>query len=256
MLTIRPQQEEAFRQAALRRFEDDMVAHLNKFAPKHCEVIGEPAVRSVIRLGMERAKQYGFTNRGPVRFYLELMFMFGSHFDRDPQLVWASDILNDSGETDQQRRAERLHESTMEYLNGVVGAKREYYLAALRRLNTASLEDFPICGVDAEEVGLRGLKMIYPQKCEFVGEKCLRLLIQHGITLARSYSVATVPGVALFVSLAFALGYGFADDPQFPWVSAVLKDGTVPNPQDLTERLSKRARAYLAGVLAQSQTEE
>lgn len=255
MLTIRPQQVEAFRHAALRGFEDDMVAHLNKFAPKHCKVIGEPAVRTVIRLGMERAEQYGFTNRGPVRFYLELMLMFGTYFDKDPQLLWASEILNDRGETDQQPRAERLHESTMKYLNGVVGAKREYYLAALRRLNTVSLEDFPICGADAEEVGLRGLKMIYPQKCEFVGEKCLRLLIQHGINLARSYSVANVRGAALFVFLAFALGYRFADDPQFPWISTVLKDATLVDHKDPTERLGRRAGAYFAGVLAQSKTE-
>src|SRR5207302_709278 len=72
MLEIRSEQITVFEQAALEAFEDEMVEHLKKFSPEHCEVMGEPRVRSVIQLGMARAKTYGFTNRGPVRFYLEM----------------------------------------------------------------------------------------------------------------------------------------------------------------------------------------
>ena len=90
MWTIRQEQAEAFRQNALQKFEDEMVEHLQGFASGHWMVIGEKTGRLVIQLGLKNAGQYGFTNRGPVRFYIELMFMFGSYFDTDPQYPWAN----------------------------------------------------------------------------------------------------------------------------------------------------------------------
>src|SRR5215510_13947025 len=109
MLTIRSEQADAFRQAALQKFEDEMVVHLKTSYAEHWKVMGEVAGRCVIQLGIERAKKHGFTNRGPVRFYIELMFMFGSYFDSDPQHPWASHVLNDPESVDQSVRADRLY---------------------------------------------------------------------------------------------------------------------------------------------------
>src|SRR4051794_26634806 len=80
VLTIRNEQVEAFRLAALRAFEDDMVRDLKGFAPAIYETRGEPILRQLIRVGIGRAKGYGFTNRGPVRLYIELMVLFGCDF--------------------------------------------------------------------------------------------------------------------------------------------------------------------------------
>jgi hypothetical protein len=249
MLTIRRQQQQAFQRAALRRFEDEMVEHIKKFAQKHCEVIGEPAVRSVIRLGMARAKQYGFTNRGPVRFYLELMFMFGSFFDGDPQLPWVMQILNDRAMQDQMVRAERLHGMTMEYLIYVVGPNKEYYMEALRRISQARVEDFPVTDGDIENAAVRALNTLYPQKCEYVEQARLRALIQGCLKEAKDHGVSTWKGVLLFILLAFTLGHGCASDPQFPWIGATLDNAPVGDPDARTERLYKKATAYLAGAL-------
>ena len=41
-------------------------------------------MRREIRFGLERAGSYGFTIRGPVRFYIELMVRLGCDFDTDP----------------------------------------------------------------------------------------------------------------------------------------------------------------------------
>jgi len=250
MITIRHEQQQAFQQASLQRFEDEMVEHLKQFAPKHCEVIGEPAVRNVIRLGMERAKQYGFTNRGPVRLYLEVMFMFGSFFDGDPQLPWVVEILNDRAKPDQMGRADRLHVRTMEYLNDVVGPNKEYYMEALRRISRGRAEHFPVSGGDLENAAVRALTTLYPQKCEYVGQARLRALIQGCVKDATEHGVSTLKGVSLFIVLAFTLGYGYASDPQFPWIGATLDDALVGDPTARVERLYKKATAYLAGALA------
>ena len=93
MLVIRPEQMEVFKEAALRSFESEMVAHLAEFSPPLFKAIGEEQMRKAIQFGIDRAGSYGFDFRGPVRLYLELMLLFGSHFDTDPQYPWAAAIL-------------------------------------------------------------------------------------------------------------------------------------------------------------------
>src|SRR3954454_24480566 len=93
MWTIRSEQFDVFEQAALSHFEDDMVRHLREFAPAHAKGVGDAGLRRVIRVGIERAKSYGYSLRGPVRFYIELMIQFGSDFDTDPLLPWAGEHL-------------------------------------------------------------------------------------------------------------------------------------------------------------------
>lgn len=54
MIEIRDEQMSVFESAALRKFEDDLLEYLN-FAPRHGEVIGEPAVCRPVQSGLERS---------------------------------------------------------------------------------------------------------------------------------------------------------------------------------------------------------
>ena len=250
MLIIRKEQMEAFEQSAIRNFENEMVRHMKKFSPLHCKVIGDNGVREVIRLGIDRAEKYSLTNRGPVRFYIELMFMFGSDFDTDPQLPWAGKILNDPMAMDQMEQADQVHEKTTDYLDNVAGPVNAYTLDALRGIRRAASEDVTFSGEAFESGMLSQMKRMYPQKCKYVGDAPLRMLIQRGIELATTSSVTTTRGVALFVVLMFALGHGFSDDPLFPWASRTLKDPKIVDPDKRAQRLEDKAITYLDRVLA------
>lgn len=249
MLIIRAQHMEVFRHVTLRAFEDQMVAHLYQFAKRHCEVIGEQNVREVIRLGMERAKMYGLTNRGPVRFYIELMFMFGIAFDTDPQLPWVQEILNSPETQDQMERADRLYDKMIEYLAKVAGRNNEYAIKALRAIHNRVSLPFSFSKELFESEMLSEMKRIYPQKCFYTGEPPLRELIHEAVASAEAYSIQTMRGVALFVVLMFALGHGFAQDPLFPWISRTLQDPRVIGPDQRAERIEAKAVAYLDQVL-------
>lgn len=82
---------------------------------------------------MTRAKAYGFTNRGSIRLFIEMIFLFGSGFDTDPQYPWAATILADSSE--QMYRAERLYEKIIDYQEKVSGANAVNTIEALRRVS-------------------------------------------------------------------------------------------------------------------------
>jgi len=250
MLKIRKEQIDVFEQAALCNFEDLMVEHLKQFAPKHAEVLGEPRVRQVITLGMERARKYGFTNQGPVRFYLELMFMFGSDFDTDPQLPWAHETLKDAVSSNQMALADELYDKAMDYFNRVVGPNYEYEIAALHKVSRERYENLPRSDRNFGDEVAERLRKLYPQKCDYLGELKLRLLIPRASELAEKYSVTDSIGESVFIGLMFALGHGCTADPQFPWIEATLRDAAIGDPNKCIERLYGKFMTYLNTGLA------
>jgi len=249
MLVIRDEQLQMVQQNSLGEFENELVEHMKGFAPKHSEVIKDEGVHDVVRLGIERSKKYGFTNRGPVRFYVEMMFMFGSDFDSDFQMPWAGGTLNNEAIKDQTQRADILHDKMLEFVEEVYGPEDKYSLEAMRRMNQARVEDYNFTKQDFDRQVAAALRHIYPQKCNYMGDETLAALVKRGRERARSYSIVSVNGTALMPALMFALGHGFDNDPLFPWVSKTLKDDSVPDPNERAERLQRKMKVYLGEAL-------
>lgn len=252
MWTIRQEQIDAFRQAALQQFEDEMVEHLKEFAPRHWKVMGEQDGRKAIRLGIERAEKYGFTNRGPVRFYIELMFMFGSDFDTDPQYPWAREVLKSPTEMDQMLRADQLYERMEEYSSKVSGPNRRYLGEAMERLSHATPGDFIRPDMSLQQSILQGLKSIYPKKCDYLGDKVLDALVSHAFKIGQHYNFTTEKGQMLMVALVFAAGHGFPNDPMYSWIARRMDSKRWPDPTRRADELHSKAILYLKYILQQS----
>jgi hypothetical protein len=249
VLTIRKEQVEALDRASRVAFEDETVGHLMRLAPRLGEIYGEPRFREVVRLGIERAEGFGFTNRGPVRLYAELMVILGSEFAVDPLLPWAAEALNAPDVPDQMHRADRLYRSAVDYLDAVVGADDHHLIDALRRLDGAQFTGYPIEADDYEDYALGRLRSIYPQKCDCAGERALRELVRRGFERAESHGARTSLGVCLFIVLPFVLGHGVFVDPFYPWVARALEDPALPDPGKRVERLLTRTKTYLGEAL-------
>jgi hypothetical protein len=250
MLTIRTEQVEAFRQHHLQKFEDDMVQHLKKFAPRHWKVMGEPDGRRVIRLGIEQARKHGLTNRGPVRFYIELMFMFGSYFDIDPQYPWASTVLANPEAADQSVRADRLYAAMNEYMARVVEPEREHMKMAARRLSDTRFEDLLPAGSNLEDGILQILRELCPTRCKYLGESALKRTIQYGFELATKYEFTSDKGKVLMMTLALSVGHGFADDPLNGWILRRLHKPRWTDPNKQVDELYSKSQIYLKHILA------
>lgn len=246
MLVIRQQQVLSLREETLKNFENKMVEHFStEFAPRHCKVIGENGVREVIKFGMKNAERYGFTNRGPVQLFIEMMFMFGGHFDTDPQYVWASEILNDAQMPDQMERSEKLYDETLIYLNKVAGEKREHVINAFRQIEQTNFEEVLDLTKEIEPQVKVWLKRIYPQKYEFTGEEKINQVIERGKSTAAGFQITSASGRALCIGLSFAMGHGFAEDPLFPWINLTLTDEKFEDPNEKAERLYRKVKIYV-----------
>jgi hypothetical protein len=121
MIAIRPEQMKVLSEAALKSFEDRMMAHLTGFFPRQCKEMGEKKTREAIHRGIAKAKQYGIVSEHDVCVYIDVMFEYGSDFDVDPELPWASQILADRDMPTPTYRINRLFDAAM--ANRKSGAK-------------------------------------------------------------------------------------------------------------------------------------
>ena len=251
MLVIRPEQMKSFEQAALRRFEDEMVAHSKGFSPRLCEVIGDEQLRVAVRSAISRAMAYGFSNRGPIRLFIEMMFLYGSAFDTDPQYPRVGEILRTPG--DQMWRAERIHQGHLDYLEKVSGPGAVNVHNALKDLAIFAQMPIRFSLNDFVPGMLEEMNNFFPQKVAYVGEAGLKSLIHEGRAEARKYGLPPLRGEVLLVVLMFAFGHGCTEDPLYPWISRTLRDERLADPVARAARLEKKAITWLEHVNARNE---
>jgi hypothetical protein len=240
VLVIRESQLEALAQAALRRFEDEMVAHLGRHAERLAALRGEAALRALVRTGIARARGHGFVQRGPIRLYLELMLAFGAAFDTDPQYAWAHAALAPAPGSDPMARAEALHGLALDYFACVAGPANGHALRALDRVCATLPQPGPMSAEQADAA----LREIYPEKYAFAGSEALQRLAQRA--LERAHAAALADGAGVLLALMYAFGHGVASDPMYPWIRNTL-ERALPAPQKLA-RLRSKALLYAAAV--------
>jgi hypothetical protein len=246
MLKIRKDQYEELGKVSLKRFEDSMVEHIKEFFPKYYEIHKEPLIRKIIQYGVDRAESYGFETQRDTPFFIDLMFLLGSHFDEDTQYPWAPKILTNESIADPISRADKLYDTAMEYIDQSAGIENEYLGRALLKAREISIEDFaqsPTANVG--DVTATQLQKIWRKKCQQMGETNLRKLIRDGIDSAKGYNITTERGIVLYTSLMFLLGSGFDKDPQFPWAVKILNDQSISTESTMIDRLYKEAMAFL-----------
>ena len=244
-MKIRKEQMEAFSEAGAQHFEDHMVEYLWEYFPGQCEVLTEDVVRTVIRHGMERAGNHEIETERDLSYYITLMFLLGSHFDEDPQVPWAADMLADENLRDDLYRLDRLYARAMEYLDEAAGENDEH-LDELARLHGKSIDDLQDDGEgDFETRMLAQLRSLYSKKLEALGEDIARALLKTGRKQAKGHGLTADRSAGVFISLMFLLGSGFDVDPQFPWAAEVLGDRSIRGEDARTDALYAAAQAYL-----------
>jgi hypothetical protein len=221
VLTLGAEQMDAVARQEASEFARAMVAHLRAFAPEHATRIGDAALLRVVALGIERAAPYGFTWRGPVKLYLEMMILFGSAFDTDPMLPFAGRILADGSEDDQMGRAELLHGRAEGFFHAVFGPDYAYERAAMARLSAEHFDDLPKPPAFTD-AAIERAREIYPEKVMVVGAGPLRALLSRAASDASKLGFSSQSGVAVIAGMMFAFGHGCLSDPQLPWIARGL----------------------------------
>jgi hypothetical protein len=246
-MIIRKAQADELSKIPLQTFEDEMVVHLAEFSPELFNVIKEEQLRIAVRIGIQKAEKYGFTFRGPIRLYLEMMLLFGSHFDSDPQYPWAKEILQK--DTPQMERAEELFEKILDYQKNVSGENGANTKKALREMLAVSKNPPEISEATFDADARREMNRAFPQKFDYVGEEGIRGIIEESTAEAKNYQFPTLRGKALLIILKFAFGHGCTNDRLYPWIHRTLTDEKIVEPEVRSNRLEKKAVTWLEHVI-------
>jgi hypothetical protein len=249
MLVIRKEQVDILRDGMMKEFEDEMVAHLAQFSPPLYKVLKEEQTREAVRFGFKQADRYGFTLRGPIRLYLEMMLLFGSHFDTDPQYPWAREILVDKHSIAQMQRADWLYEKIVDFLEKVSGPNGEYTRKAMENLREIGNKPLNLPESDYDDTLRREIYRFFPQKVDYIGNENLLELIRQARLEARKYDFPSTRGDTLMAVLKFAFGNGCGNDPLYPWIERTLTDDKIVDAKARAERLEKKSMTWLDHVL-------
>ncbi|MBX3635766.1 MAG: hypothetical protein KF683_10330 [Rubrivivax sp.] len=249
MLVIRSEQMRLLGLAELEVFKQDLARHLAGFAPELFALRGESVFRAVVDQGVSRAARYGFTHRGPLRFFVECMVAYGVEFDTDVQIQGLQDVLVRSHANGQQWHADQAFAAVRRYQIQTRGRDNAYAIEALRRLGAylAWLDSLPDAGLEAELLQL--MASIHPEKFGFVGPALLGRLITQARQEAARHGIEQPSGVGLLCGLMFALGHGITRDPLYPWVNDSLAQPPARDAAWRIESLRRKTRLYLTAVL-------
>ncbi|HEY8086268.1 MAG TPA: hypothetical protein VIF09_00435, partial [Polyangiaceae bacterium] len=173
MLTIRDAQMEAFRRAARARFARRLTDHFLSAYPRESrQAEGRPGVAAFVDVGMTRAAEHGFKTEALVSRYVSLMFMLGVDFDRDPQIPWVRELLDDPGFDEAELRMDQASQAVTEYLGETGGTDAGLVVRAMVRAREFELDRLPRA-MDSgwEPAMLEIFEWIYPEKHAVQGDE-------------------------------------------------------------------------------------
>jgi hypothetical protein len=245
MIVIRQAQVDAFNSASQADFERKLAKGLVDKFPR-CEAIyGEAALTAMVRLGIERAKEHGLQAEPDLQRYLWLMLLFGSHWERDPQIAWAAASLAASATTTPSERITRLWEQAEAWRQRVMGPNDSLYLAALRSIEGKSVEDLCNNSSRSQRDLLIQLAAMYPRRFTEVGEQALYDLTRLAVEACRPFDLLDRWAVVLITELMFLFGAGVMTDPLHPWAAASLKGAETLGIDQKLERVLAAAKAKI-----------
>jgi hypothetical protein len=95
MLEIREEQVKIFQTEARRKFESQMVSHLDQLFPERCRELGEEKIREMIQYGVKHATTYRIISHRHVCRFIDLLVLLGRDFETQLSLNEFQAILND-----------------------------------------------------------------------------------------------------------------------------------------------------------------
>jgi hypothetical protein len=233
MLTIRDAQMRALAAEREAEFTARAIAHLQRWMPQHCAMLGDTALPAVVAHGWRKARSHGLGAECTVLSYLDTMCVLGSHFDADPLLPQIAAILAEPEGVDPRERGDRMYVAVWAHVDAVVPDYRDAQgkprTEGLVRLLRAA-RGWPREGA-ADDVTLVALLSPllaehFPAKLALVGGvAAVPALVQRARARVACHGLCQPRSLATFAVLLFVLGHGFDDDPLLQWIPPVLAAG-------------------------------
>jgi hypothetical protein len=250
MILIRNAQLEMLSKPADDLFIQSAIDHIFKFSPATCTTIGIERVRKTINYCLVKATRYGFTTQGQVLFFLDCMYSFGSEFDSDPTLAWASEVLRNTSSPDV--KSSLLYERMVEFTTNIYGNNHGNVISGLETLVELFKTPQELSKETFEYTMLTLLYKVFPARCVHCGDQILRSLIQKGVHDVDMIGIDSLRVKVTVIFLMLFVGHGVLNDTIYYWIGETLKNKR--EHEDSTDRsyiFEKTVSAFLDKTLAE-----
>ena len=221
-MRIRQEQIDAFTTATQADVELSLRRGLSQQFARCEEEHSSEALNALVRLGIERAAAHALEAEADVQRYLWLMVLFGSDWERDPQVQWTAPVLAPSEGTTPSERIGKLWEQAQAWRQRVRGQNDIHYQAALRSIEGKSVDDLCKNPSRSQRDLLIQLASMWPGKVAEVGDQPLYDLTRLAVDGCKPFELMDRWAVVLFAELMFLFGAGFVLDPLYPWAAEAL----------------------------------
>lgn len=232
--------DESAEKMAKENFLNEIMPYLQRNYSYICQYTPNHELREYLYSLVEQAEEIGFTQRGPVRFFVDMTIVLGSNFITDPSYYWISQFLEEHQSLDQLEMSMLLHKKVNHYLNQVMSDEyqrwkqiKENLLFLINQNKQEPEYTFYITGF--EEYILRKLALIYPEKYHLLSEEALaHFVLQAREKAQQNYSFRGSKEELFVIVLMFIFGHEFDQTPLLAWAK--------------THREKSNEYGYIAGI--------
>ncbi len=165
-----------------------------------------------------QAKHYGFETTRDIRSFIELSFVLGVNFEKDPQLAWASQILLNP-QYSPWEKITKLQKRAQFHLERVLECGVKFPIKPYQQLRTKYFDILQQSNLQAGQV-LSLFACFWPKKAETLNSAT------HSILLNKQSPLSSILSQNEIITLAFLLGFEFDTNPRYPWAQYQSISGT------------------------------
>lgn len=185
----------------------------------HCEVMYPALVSSqhrekfcyYIEQSIALAKKADFTQRGPVRLFIDMIILLGYNFEQDPQYQWAK--FNEMNKASSQlEKSMMMYRILEQYIAAVYGENNVFFEQSLVKLSNLNINTISDSKENYHNNTHELLNYIHPQRYDLLGHESIDNLISFSDENIQSDRIIKPNHKSYLVLIRFLLGGYFYND--------------------------------------------
>lgn len=182
--------------------------------PSLVRLLAKDEFRLFIEQGIILANKSGYTQRGPVRLYLDMLIIFGVDFEQDSLFQW---LKIEREDVSQIEKSISLYTFLNKYFDDVYGENSVFFKDSLEKFLTLNVKDLYI-SIGGDNKALHEfLQNIYQQRYDFYGPDFINNLIASSEQYCKRYGLIEDSYKSYLILIMFLFGRSLDQDLLRRW---------------------------------------
>ena len=195
---------------SLANYISEITEHCRIIFPGLMPLFDRESLRKYFSHVINLAKQSDYTQRGPVRLYIDMTIMFGVRFEYDPLYRWLNNNIDHALPQLEKSMANYL--LVDQYTSAICGMDCVFFDESHANFQSLSINSLPSHVIDGGKKLHELLMRIYPQRYKIVGENAIDKLIALSDIHSKNYDMKNESDKTYLIVIMFLFGCEFDKD--------------------------------------------